>query len=77
MNREGSSWIPDSWREQDGEQRFQQADAALSGVVHELELADVQRQLLLRDAAVRAQPGAQQRPRGGRHTPSMVLTCTS
>ena len=31
-------------------------------VVHEGEEAEVERQLLLRDAAVRAQPGAPQRP---------------
>jgi hypothetical protein len=47
----GSSWIPDSWREQDVEQRFQQADAALSGIMHELEEADVQRQRLVMVAA--------------------------
>src|SRR3954453_17078988 len=36
--------------------------AAAAGVVHELEESEVERQLLLRDAAVRPQPGAQQRP---------------
>jgi len=36
--------------------------ASAVGVVHELEEAQVQRQLLLRDAAVRPEPGAQQRP---------------
>ncbi len=30
--------------------------------MHELEQAEVERQLVLRDAAVRSQPGAQQRP---------------
>jgi len=30
--------------------------------VHELEETEIQRQFVLRDAAVRAQPGAQQRP---------------
>ncbi len=36
--------------------------AAAPGVVHELEEAEIERQLLLRDAPVRAQPGAQQGP---------------
>src|SRR6059058_2563218 len=36
--------------------------APAAGVVHELEEAQVQRQLFLRDAAVRPKPGAQQRP---------------
>ena len=36
--------------------------AAAPGVVHELEEAEIERQLLLRDAPVRAEPGAQQRP---------------
>jgi hypothetical protein len=39
-----------------------QGFAASARVVHELEEAEVQGQLVLRDAAVRAQPGAQQRP---------------
>ena len=34
--------------------------AAATGAVHELEEAEVERQLLLRNAAVRAEPGAQQ-----------------
>src|SRR3954467_3424440 len=37
--------------------------AAAPGVVHELEEAEIERQLLLRDAPVRAEPGAQQGPR--------------
>src|SRR5829696_464865 len=40
-----------------------QGFAAAPGVVHELEEAEVERQLLLRNAAVRAEPGAQQGPR--------------
>src|SRR5215211_3730081 len=39
-----------------------QGSAATAGVVHELEEAEIERQLVLRDAPVRAQPGAQQRP---------------
>src|SRR4051812_40286230 len=37
--------------------------AAAPGVVHELEEAEIERQLLLRDAPVRTEPGAQQGPR--------------
>jgi transposase-like protein len=37
--------------------------AAAPGVVHELEESEIERQLLLRDAPVRPQPGAQQGPR--------------
>src|ERR687890_1715870 len=37
--------------------------AAAPGVVHELEEAEIERQLLLRDAPMRAEPGAQQGPR--------------
>src|SRR5215213_11660648 len=39
-----------------------QGSAATAGVVDELEEAEIQRKLVLRDAPVRAQPGAQQRP---------------
>src|ERR671939_1736754 len=37
--------------------------AAAPGFVHELEEAEIERQLLLRDVPVRAEPGAQQGPR--------------
>jgi hypothetical protein len=40
----------------------EQGFAATACVMHELEEAEVVRQLVLRDAAVRAQPGPQQRP---------------
>ena len=40
----------------------EQGFAASARVGHELEEAQVKRQLVLRDTAVRAQPGAQQRP---------------
>jgi hypothetical protein len=43
-------------RQQNGEEGREQAFAAYSGVVHELEEPQVQRQLLLRDAAMGAQP---------------------
>src|SRR5215213_5975174 len=39
-----------------------QGSAAAAGVVDELEEAEIQRQLLLRDTPVRAEPGAQQGP---------------
>src|SRR5215208_2705318 len=47
---------------QGSDQLAEQGFAAAAGVVHDLEEAEVERQLLLRDAAVRAQPGAQQGP---------------
>src|SRR4051795_2313002 len=48
--------------DQSGDEGFEQGFAASACVVHELEEAEIERQLVLRDAAVRAQPGAQQRP---------------
>src|ERR671933_1539860 len=48
--------------DQGGDEGSEQGFAASARVVHELEEAEVERQLVLRDAAVRAQPGAQQRP---------------
>src|SRR4051794_10711910 len=45
------------------EEGAQEGFAAAPGGVHELKEAEVERQLLLRDAAVWAQPGAQQGPR--------------
>jgi len=41
----------------------EQGFAASARVVHELEEAEIKRQLVLRDAPVRAQPGAQQGPK--------------
>src|SRR3712207_5011005 len=49
--------------DQSRDQGTEQGSASAPGVVHELEEAEVQRQLLLRDAPVRAEPGAQQGPR--------------
>src|SRR5688500_2393203 len=43
---------------QGGDQFAEQGFAASAGVVDELKEAEVERQLLLRDAAVRPQPGA-------------------
>src|SRR6476661_8377785 len=50
--------LPDQTRDEGAEQSL----APAASVVDELEEAEVERQLLLRDAPVRAQPGAQQRP---------------
>jgi hypothetical protein len=49
---------PDESRDQGTEQ----GSASAPGVVHEPEEAEIERQLLLRDAPVRAEPGAQQGP---------------
>src|SRR5688572_26248612 len=49
-------------RDQGGGEGSEQGFAASARVVHELEEAEIKRQLVLRDAPVRAQPGAQQRP---------------
>src|SRR3954453_15961563 len=48
--------------DQGGDEGAEQGFAPAAGVVHELEEAEVERQLVLRDAPVRAQPRAQQRP---------------
>src|SRR4051795_3648331 len=48
--------------DQGGNERAKQGFAATACVVHELEEAEVKRQLLLRDPPVRAEPGAQQGP---------------
>ncbi len=49
-------------RNQAGDERAEQGFATSARVMHELEEAEVERQLVLRDAAVRTQPGTQQRP---------------
>ena len=48
--------------QQGGQEGSEQGFAPASGVVHELEESKIVGQLLLRDAPVRPQPGAQQRP---------------
>src|SRR5687767_12344059 len=55
---EVSIGLCDESGDEDPEERF----AAAAGVVHELEEAEIGGQLLLRDATVRPQPGAQQGP---------------
>ena len=47
--------------DQGGDEGSEQGFAASARIVHELEEAEIERQLVLRDTAVRAQPGAQQR----------------
>src|SRR5215213_6398200 len=49
-------------RRQGGDEGAEQGLAAAAVVVHEREEGEVERQLLVRDAPVRAEPGAQQRP---------------
>ena len=49
-------------RQQEPEQRWQQEFTAFSRVVDELEEPEIQRQSFLGNAAMRAQPGPQQRP---------------
>jgi len=58
----GSGVVRSSSRNQAGDERGEQGFAASTRVVHELEKAKTERQLVLRDAVVRAQPGTQQRP---------------
>jgi hypothetical protein len=48
--------------DQAADESAEQSLAAATGVVHELAEPEIQRQFVLRDAAVRAQPGTQQRP---------------
>src|SRR4051812_16237974 len=48
--------------DQGGDERAKQGFAATACVVHELEEPQIERQLLLRDPPVRAEPGAQERP---------------
>src|SRR3712207_7130070 len=49
-------------RHQGADEAAEEGFASAAGVVHELEEAEVERQLLLRDAPMRAEPGAQQGP---------------
>ena len=48
--------------DQGGDERAKQGFATPACVVHELEEAERERQLLLRETAVRTEPGAQERP---------------
>ena len=59
---ERSSCVSGTWPDQQFDQRAEQRLAPLPDVVHELEEAQVQRQLLLRDPSMGTQPRPQQRP---------------
>jgi len=58
----GSGVVLGPSRDQAGDEGTEQGFATAARVVHELEEAEIERQLVLRDAPVRSQPGAQQRP---------------
>ncbi len=58
----GSGVVTGPSRNQACDKGAEQGFAAPARVVHELEEAEIERQLLLRDASVRAQPGSQQGP---------------
>src|SRR5689334_7579936 len=66
QNFNGSCWLPGWWSgevcDQGGDERAKQGFAATACIVHELEEAEIERQLVLRDAPMRAQPRAQQGP---------------
>jgi hypothetical protein len=58
----GSCRVPGWWDgspDQAADEGTEQRLAAATGIVHQLEETEIERQLLLRDAAVRAQPRAQ------------------
>ena len=54
----GSGMLVSSLRNQAGDEDTKQGFATSARVVYELEEAEVERQLVLRDAAMQAQPGA-------------------
>ena len=58
----GSGVVKGPSRDQGGDKGSEQGFAAAPGVVHELKEAEIERQLVLREAPMRPQPGAQQRP---------------
>jgi len=59
----GSGVMIDTSPNQPSDKGAEQGFAAPARVVHELEEAEVERQFVLRDAPMRSQPGAQQRPK--------------
>jgi hypothetical protein len=63
-NEYGSNWVLRTWHwlQQPVQKRSQQCPATPPDVVHELKEPQVDRQLFLGNATMRAQPGAQQRP---------------
>ncbi len=59
----GFGVVPGPSRNQAGDEGAEQGFAASASVVHELEEAEIEWQLVLRKTPMRAQPGAQQRPK--------------
>src|SRR4051812_2803982 len=59
----GSSCVPGTWVHQESDQGPQQRLTAFPHIMNELEEPQVERQLLLRDPPVRAQPRPQQGPK--------------
>src|SRR5262245_17399808 len=57
-----SSGVSGTWPDQQFDQRPEQRLAPLPDVMHELEEAQIERQLLLRDPTMGTQPTSQQRP---------------
>src|SRR3954462_1792552 len=58
----GSSCVSGTWGHQECDQGSQQRLTTLPNVMNELEETQVERQLLLRDPPMGAQPGPEQRP---------------
>src|SRR3954466_9694588 len=60
--KSGSCWLPGCWGgescDQGSDKGAEQGFAAAACVVHELEEAEIEWQLVLRETAVRSQPGA-------------------
>src|SRR3954447_22463451 len=57
-----ASGVTGTSSDQGSDKGAEQGFSAPARVVHELKEAEIERQLLLRDAAMRTQPGAEQRP---------------
>src|SRR5215217_8776599 len=68
----GSGVVTGTLRHQGGDKGSEQGFAPAAGVVHELEEAEIERQLVLRDAPVWAE-----QERSKDHVPSIVLTWIS
>jgi len=68
----GSGVVTGPSRHQACDEGAEQGFAASARIMHELEEAEIKGQLVLRDAAMRTQPG-----RSSDQNPSMVLTWTS
>src|SRR3954464_8713007 len=65
LNLVGSYWVPGWWNaspDQASDEGAEQSFAAATGVMHELDEPAIQRQIVLRGGAGRAQRRARQRP---------------